>query len=316
MNFNQNTSSPVNFTPGKDNDYTSSNSDVGTRPAGDPKARKDFKKILAKSSDKGEEPADAPEMVQEGADEAVAMESAVTKKKGAPSLFDLTSGKDVSRKPLRLSIDDDEKVPSPSDAYRKLSTEKKPAKSFDDLSDMGGYANPDEKGKFTTRFETPQSDLSSVNPMAALASQQIQPPPITKQERVEPTVNLQAIIDQLVEKVTELKGKDTTETTVTLKQPPLFQGVNIVVTSFDSAKGQFNISFENLTQQAKNILDMQVNRESLLSALNQRGYGVHIVTTTTLVEHPPYIASAQPDREPNRERREPDQGQQRRQRNQ
>ena len=47
MSYSQDNSgsTPVNFQPRKDQTYGSSNSDK-TRPSGDPKTRRDFKKIL------------------------------------------------------------------------------------------------------------------------------------------------------------------------------------------------------------------------------------------------------------------------------
>jgi hypothetical protein len=79
-----------------------------------------------------------------------------------------------------------------------------------------------------------------------------------------------------------------TDTVITLKYPPLFQDAKIIVTSFDSAKGEFNISFENLTQAAQLLLDKEENRQSLLSALEKRGYNVHILSTTTVETAPIY----------------------------
>jgi GTP-dependent phosphoenolpyruvate carboxykinase len=71
---------------------------------------------------------------------------------------------------------------------------------------------------------------------------------------------------------------------VTLKHPPLFAGTTIVVTAFDNAKNEFNISIENLTQAGKQMMDQENNRNNLLLALEQKGYAVHILSTTTLTE--------------------------------
>jgi hypothetical protein len=85
----------------------------------------------------------------------------------------------------------------------------------------------------------------------------------------------------------------------------MFAGASLIVTSFDSAKGEFNVAFQNLTQAAKNIIDMRVNQESMRAALEQRGYAVHIVTATTLVEN---TVPVEPTQNPqDRQRREEDQ---------
>ena len=41
----------------------------------------------------------------------------------------------------------------------------------------------------------------------------------------------------------------------------------------------------NLTQEAKNLLDNIGNRSALDSALDQKGYTMHMITTTTLVDN-------------------------------
>lgn len=318
MNFNQDSSSPIRFTPRKEGGERSSPERVSSRPTGETGTTKDFKKVLAKSEEEDQGQNAKSQGVEEAAAQSAAVLGPVGKKKASPSLFDLTSGKSVAKKSAHTPTAHADKTDSPTNVFAKMSTHTKE----EDTTVGEGYAAEtylppsEEKGKFTTRFATEQTDLSYVNPMIAMANQPIESRVISQPERVEPTINLQAIIDQLVDKVVELKVNDRTETTITLKQPPLFQGANIIVTSFDSAKGEFNISFENLTQQAKNVLDMQVNRESLLDSLEKKGYAVHILTTTTLMESRPIIADAQQSREPNRERREPDQGQQQQQRRQ
>src|SRR5262249_54268378 len=143
---------------------------------------------------------------------------------------------------------------------------------------------------------TEQPDLSYINPMMAMAPST--PVEHVKTEKlVQPVSNLQEIINQLVDKVTEMKEGGRTETIVTLKHPPILAGADLTLTAFDSAKGEFNIAFSNLTQAAKNLLDMRVNQESLLLALEKKGYAVHILTTTTLVENQPIVDAQPPSRD-------------------
>lgn len=147
-------------------------------------------------------------------------------------------------------------------------------------------ATESKKEKFTTRFSTEQTDLSYVNLMA------VNPQPIAPVEgkvdkAVMPIANIQEIVDQLIDKLYTISQTGKTDTVVVLKHPPILADAQLIVTGFDDAKGQFNISFENLTQAAKNLLDMRVNQESLLNALEQKGYAVHILTITTLVENRP-----------------------------
>lgn len=315
MNVNPN-SSTVKFNPRKEEGYKAPD-DVKTRPTGENKPAKDFKKVLSKN----EEEEEGDDAKSQGVEEAGAQASGVLgtagKKKKPSSLFDLTSGGYGS------SLDGDKK----GVAKHSKSTFKSPSENLDQASQSnegvvdakeenplekelpfgGNKSSSDGKNKSNTRFGADQSDLTNINPMVAMSQQHpISTQNIGKQDPVVPAVNLQAIIDQLVEKTVQLKVSGLTETTVTLKQPPMFEGANIVLTSFDSAKNEFNISFQNLTQQAKNILDMQINRDSLLLSLEKKGYAVHILTATTVNEPRVNIATAPSSQEPNRERRDSD----------
>ncbi len=121
---------------------------------------------------------------------------------------------------------------------------------------------------------------------AALAVNQVNIVERASGEKEIPPVDMQKIIDQLVSHVEEMRQNGRTDTMVTLKEPPLFAGTTLVVTSFDSARGEFNLSFQNLTQAAKNLMDLQVNQDSLKLALQKVGYGVHIIVATTQIETP------------------------------
>ena len=108
---------------------------------------------------------------------------------------------------------------------------------------------------------------------------------------------IQEIIDQIIDKLYMVKVDGRTDTLITLKHPPLFAGSNVVITSFDTAKGEFNIAFENLTQAAKQVLDLQDNQNALRFGLEQKGYTVHILTTTTVSETLAFVEEEAPARE-------------------
>lgn len=290
------TSSPIKFTPSKDSSYRSGDDKTG--PSGDATSRKDFRKVLDKSDDDEGGGDQAAKSVKEEGE--IAENKAIAelgKKRGAMSLFDLTSGKSM------LSTDGKAAtahtgVDSPNTLFSKISgVEGKKAggngmaKGLSDEMPVEGtvYVEAPEKGKFTTRFATEQSDLSSVNPLAVAAPALDHSVAVKTDTPVMPVRNIQEIINQMIDKVNEIKTDGRTETVVTLKHPPMFANATIVVTAFDSAKGEFNISFENLTQAAQNLLNMQANRDSLLHALEQRGYNVHILIATTLTESRPVV---------------------------
>lgn len=284
----------IKVTSGRDSNYKSS-SDVKGRPTTDPDARKDFKKVLDKGSDDEEENNAAKEIIEETDGIGLAMLED-TKKKPPLSLFDLTGSKKSPRfeeKPPEQVV----VVPITDPDAKKIVADIKPVKA--NFSDADAVAasllekaeapapvQAQDKDKFTTRFSTEQDDLSYVNPLAATTNQL---PSvnlnISTEKAVIPVSNLQEIINQMIAKATEMKRDGMTETILTLKHPPLFAGANIVVTAFDSAKNEFNIAIENLTQAAKNLMDIKINKDNLLLALEQKGYAVHILATTTVAEN-------------------------------
>lgn len=312
MNFNPDN---TKITSGRDSHYRSN--DVKSRPTANASSRKDFKKVLEKTSneDENENETAANEINEETEGTVVAMEEE-TKKKSPPSLFDLTSGKTANpfggdNKPARPVASN--QPASPAAIYSQLTSleTKKTDKEMsfipsDNLVSSG-------KDKFTTRFATEQTDLSYVNPLAATpipqASVNLN---LSTEKAIVPVANIQQIIDQMVGKVVEMKNAGKTETILTLKNVPLFEGATVVVTGFDSAKNEFNITIENLTQAGKQLMDQQNNRDSLLSSLQQKGYAVHILSTTTLVENLP-VASL-PQEEQQRGRQQSDEEEKERQR--
>lgn len=94
------------------------------------------------------------------------------------------------------------------------------------------------------------------------------------------------MLEKLVDTITTMKGDGKTETTVTLNEPNLFKGAVIKIDEFDQAKGQFNIAFQNLSPDAKNMMDMSSNRDNLKKALEERGYMLHILTTSLELDKP------------------------------
>jgi hypothetical protein len=145
-----------------------------------------------------------------------------------------------------------------------------------------------EKVKEPTHFTSrEQPDLSTINPLAGIGSNALtfEAAPMDRTS-LSPTnfSNIQEMIDQIVTNIYTIRVEGKTETLITLKHPPLFEGANLVITAFDTAKGEFNIAFENLTQMAKHFLEMQDNQNALRFALEDKGYVVHIITTTTLTE--------------------------------
>lgn len=295
-----NLSSPIRFTSGKDNSYTPSNEKVTKRPTSDPKSRKDFKKVLQDPKEDEDEDAVVEEV--EGENESLmALDEA--SKQTPPSLFELTSGKKAPEDTMTQIAEKNAK-PTTSTSQKSLPKDS-PSQLFSKLSK--GDAKKDSNGglgdneKFTTRYATEQPDLSYVNPLMAAANSFTNPIDTKVEKGTLLSASIQEIIKQLVDKVEELKQDGRTETTITLKQPPILAGANLIVTSFESAHGEFNISFQNLTQAAKDLLDLRANQDSLRFALEQKGYAVHILTTTTFIENRPLLETS-PSEQQGRER--------------
>lgn len=96
------------------------------------------------------------------------------------------------------------------------------------------------------------------------------------------------LIEKFVERVQVMETQGEVETTVTLKNG-IFNEARLVVTTQDTAPGEFNIKFENLTPEAQKIIAMQDNQGALRSALDQKGFTVHIIVATTQSEQPTFV---------------------------
>ncbi len=187
------------------------------------------------------------------------------------NLFDLASATNTGNFQKRVAIDDSGTVVNSADPRAAVMLKTKKSEN--------------------TLFVEEKPDLASI------ASQQkpIYVPPIEQSETSNETApstgpdykTIQQIIDQIVDKIYVLKEDGRSDTTIVLKNPPLFDGVKVTLTSYESAKGQYNITFENLTQMAKNVLDFQSNKDVLKQALDSKGVVIQMFTTTTLTNVAP-----------------------------
>lgn len=105
-------------------------------------------------------------------------------------------------------------------------------------------------------------------------------------EAAGPSQTIQDIVEQVVKNMQTIENQGKTDTVVTLQYPPLLKGANVVLTSFESAPKEFNIAFTNLEIQAKQFLDQRLSQDSLTMALENKGFVVHMITTTTLADMP------------------------------
>jgi hypothetical protein len=150
-----------------------------------------------------------------------------------------------------------------------------------------------------------ETDISSVNPLAinktdGLAANIVAPvkeaaPPVR-------TADLQQIIAKIIDRVYTLEEKGRTSSIIEIGEGP-FKGASIKITEFDSAKGQLNITIDNIkTQELQTYLDK--NSSQLLDSLVKQGYHVQQFITTTAIENPRFDSSKQGQNEQRDGRRE------------
>jgi hypothetical protein len=160
------------------------------------------------------------------------------------------------------------------------------------------------KGKPHAPFDPSQerTDLAYLNPGLPVVN--IQDSNQTSGGTIASPALIREVVNQIVQTAYTLKQEGRTDTVITLKHPPILENANITITAFDTAKGEFNIAFSNLTGPAKELLDQRLNQDSLQEALKDKGFIVHILTTTTLAEGPAITSDAAQDRHYAREEEE------------
>jgi hypothetical protein len=262
------------------------------------KPTKDFKKILGKGSKEGKDDQKKKSPTSIFSEEQVLTSDISTEETGISSNKEdsekasdgIASIFDLSKKPEIKDFDSSEKSPmastakveSPNDLFKRMSSPRLAKTEMGQKQEV-----QTSKNRLLTTYSSEQMDLSYVNPLAL----QAQIPAITAPspvENVQPQrpvgmdPNLALLIEQIVKQMYTVEKSGQTDTVMIIDYPPLFKDAKITVTSFESAKGQFNISIDNLTQQAQKILESDKNKKSLLNELEQKGYTVQMFTTSTL----------------------------------
>lgn len=209
----------------------------------------------------------------------------------------------VQKTPYNIPVKGkDDKPESPSALFSKLSkaAPKKEGKASSILSDenvnaaerdVSSKSSDDgatdaDSGGGSSLYQAMQDDISYVNPLAASAinTESV----LAKGDTPTiPRTDMQQLVS-MIDKVYVVESKGQTDTSIVLKEPPMFAGSTLVLTSFDRAHGEFNISFHNLSQAAQQVISMRANQNDLLDSLHKIGYTVHIVVATT--EPPPVQA--------------------------
>ncbi len=145
--------------------------------------------------------------------------------------------------------------------------------------------------------KTKKVDLSNPNTTVVAAAPHVAQPvqAAAPTPQVAPVSNaretLLKLAQSMVDQIQLVKSSGQTDTTFTLKQPPMFEGVTVKITEFDSSQKQFNVAFGDVNNPtARALIEQQDNQVRLQQALLDRGYTVQMVT----VDHKiPGLASAQ-----------------------
>lgn len=130
----------------------------------------------------------------------------------------------------------------------------------------------------------------------------------SQQADIQSSATIQDLATQIIDKIQIMRQGDETKTIVTLRHPPILEGATLTLTTSDNAKREFNISFANLSPDAKAFLDRKLTENSLTETLERKGIVVHMITTTTETELPtgfePRPTSREQEREQQEERRQ------------
>lgn len=184
------------------------------------------------------------------------------------SIIELNAGPLAAKPAIALDTLPKEKK-SPADLYSQVSNEGRIQKQSDPIKEKNKNTDQENSGLNLTagQIEISNNALSKAETISHT----------TKASEI-----MKQLADKLVDEINVLADKNQTDTTITLKYPPIFEGATVTITSYATARGEFNINFNNLTQQAKNVLDMAANRTSLADALDQKGFTIHIISTETI----------------------------------
>ena len=273
-----------------------------SRPSKEPDGRDEFKKLVDRRNDRG------ARSTKHTDDDHHVVDS-----EDAHSVFDLVAKKVTkARSEQDPSLMSDIAAAAAASDAAKLHTESSP-----DLTELTTKKSASSPTTFTQQYVDPREDLAHFTPPPFSLSSITGAVDAAAAREGTSAASLQALINQLVDKLSTLKTGDVTDTIMSIKNPPIFEGSELVVTSYGTARGEFNISFNNLTQEAKALIDSQ--RSNLMNALEQKGYVTHIVVTTTeprertVAEANPSQANPQQrEQQPEDERRRQQDGKQQR----
>lgn len=281
-----------------------------TRPQGPPKSDKDFRRLIRDDDSDTDH-----------SNTAVKDKGKITEKEDdeTPSLFDLAkkqplrkdsdtqSDSNLLAEPEEADLEDineesvvAENVPkTPVDTSTKLAANQlireevakesilaeRPLYSLTSETDSTTLSPKDKakkvKSDSSSDFIQEKTDLAYVNQLSQGSVNDVHAYIGDDTEQVSHSQTVQELINQMVDAIQVIKKGNETETMVTLKHPPILSGANINLSTLNSANGEFNVAFTNLTPDGKTFLDQKLVGDSLTLAMERKGFVIHIVTTST-----------------------------------
>lgn len=284
-----------------------------TRPVYPPKSEKDFRK-LAKEGDRSSRQHSTS--VGDAADEEAqavsiftlsAKQAAKGKEKQpvhvSPTPEELSEGEQIAESGFEASYSRTEQLktdaklgadqPGPADprfTQAALDRKRMVRSSLELDADAALPSSKTDQSKKASKmrpeFGESKPDLASISmPAQNAASFETEKSTFAEKE-VKQGSSIRDLAAQLIKEIQTIRTEGRTDTVVTLRYPPIFEGATVTLTALDSAKNQFNIAFASLSENAKLLLDNKLANDSLTQALERKGIQVHVIITTTQVEAP------------------------------
>ncbi len=201
-------------------------------------------------------------------------------------------------------------------ALQSQKSKKSEGPSFES-KESGSVSKKDKsKGEARSSGATDQAKVDAGAVNSSLQSVAFQTEKAEESQEVVRSATIKDLATQIIDRIQVMRKEDQTSTMITLRHPPILEGATITLTTSDHAKKEFNISFANLSPDAKLFLDRKLNEDSLTQTLERKGIVVHMVTTTTQAENLINVDAGQTFRDRQEQQQQQQQQQQRRQQSQ
>jgi hypothetical protein len=287
---------PINIPPPRKDGFDSS------KPLGEPPSKREFKKIIGEKeeSDSGVEEKKEKQVKKENkvddqisdVDEGDDKESVKEPKEKPKSLFDLSKQAPVKPKPpgKPVNVKNQQGELADLQATKGMMSEQE-MKSKMAKGAQTTKSSVSEESKSGTKTEKSESKKEEPKVDSALGNTQ-QTAFVSVQGRSDmdaessgiaksalSETQLQELLEKMIDSIMTVETEGRTDTTILLDGPGEFKGVQLTISEFDTAKGQLNIKFENLSPVTKEIIDN--NKSTLVEKLSEKGYNVQQFIATT-----------------------------------